>query len=89
MKPGLHRKLEFLLHKNFKHLGYMKFFGLHRKKARSDAPAYPIRIFGVGFLLKERAYLRDQHLRKTSEMASAMSSNLCLKKDQLYRVFHI
>ena len=40
MKPGLHRKLELLLHRNFKHLGYMKveIFGLHRKKARSDAP---------------------------------------------------
>ena len=24
MKPGLHRKLELLLHRNFKHLGYMK-----------------------------------------------------------------
>ena len=35
MKPGLHRKLELLLHRNFKHLGYMK-----GKKARSDAPVY-------------------------------------------------
>ena len=24
MKPGLHRKLELLLHRNFKHLRYMK-----------------------------------------------------------------
>ena len=40
MKPGLQRKLELLIHRNFKHLGYMKGenFGLHRKKARSDAP---------------------------------------------------
>ena len=42
LKPGLHRKSELLLHRNFKYLGYMKgkFFGLHRKKAHSDAPVY-------------------------------------------------